>query len=328
MTLFQKTFELVSASDQRAEVTKALDEIRPSSVVVAGYFDPCMRAAAIWAKRNDVPCIMITTTTAGDRWRFALKEVLKGYWCKKYYEALCLPGERSVEYFTGLAYPSHQIWRCPNVVDNAFFESAARHVTGDAASLQKQHQLPERYFLCVARLSPEKNLIGLLKAFANYRNSGGVWDLVIVGSGPEEKKLKSFARDHQLKGAHFVPWKQHHELPVYYALASSFVLPSLSEPWGLVVNEAMACGLPVLVSRRCGCVPELCWLGGNGFDFDPYDHCELKSLMLYMSGPKVDLAAMGRASRKIIADYTPEIWASNLKDCIRTVLDGGEIHRS
>jgi 1,2-diacylglycerol 3-alpha-glucosyltransferase len=320
VTLFQKPFESVSAAEQKAAVTKALEAIRPSSVVVAGYFDPCMRAASKWARHNAIPCIMTTTTTAVDKRRFRLKEALKGFWCRKYYSALCLPGEKSVEYFTRLRYPSHLMWRCPNTVDNAFFESATREVTAEAERIRTRLQLPERYFLTVARLSPEKSLISLLKAFSDYRERGGNWDLVIVGSGPQEPELRGFARDRNLEAAHFVSWKQHYELPAYYALASCFVLPSISEPWGLVVNEAMACGLPVLVSRRCGCQPELARRGVNGFDFDPYNVDELTKLLLRCSGDEMDLVAMGKQSLKIIANYTPETWALSFKDCIFTCL--------
>jgi glycosyltransferase involved in cell wall biosynthesis len=87
----------------------------------------------------------------------------------------------------------------------------------------------------------------------------------------------------------------------------------------LVVNEAMACGLPILISRKCGCQPELCWRGLNGYDFDPLDVSELVGLMARVSGGELDLEAMGEASRQIIAPLTPDGWARVLLDCIETV---------
>ncbi len=82
----------------------------------------------------------------------------------------------------------------------------------------------------------------------------------------------------------------------------------------------MACGLPVLVSRRCGCVPELCLRGTNGYDFDPYDSEGTSSLMLQISGGEIDLKAMGEASRRIVANYATLTWALSLKDCVETML--------
>jgi glycosyltransferase involved in cell wall biosynthesis len=107
-------------------------------------------------------------------------------------------------------------------------------------------------------------------------------------------------------------FKQPKDIANYFSNAICLILPSIYETWGLVVNEAMAAGLPVLVSRACGCAPDLVQEGINGFTFDPYDVDGLARLMVRMSSGEVDLQAMGRASRKIIADWTPEVFAENL----------------
>lgn len=106
------------------------------------------------------------------------------------------------------------------------------------------------------------------------------------------------------------------ELGLYYGLASCLILPSVSETWGLVVNEAMAAGLPVIVSHRCGCVAELVRPGVNGYVVDPLDVEGMARTMGVMSSTLVDCASMGEASRKIVALYTPETWAYSLADCI------------
>ena len=107
-------------------------------------------------------------------------------------------------------------------------------------------------------------------------------------------------------------FKQYGDLPAYYGLAQAFILPSTEEQWGNVVNESMACGLPVLVSTRCGCATTLVRNGVNGFTFDPLDVGGLAKLMLKFSDGEVDLVAMGQASREIIADWTPDTFADNL----------------
>jgi len=190
------------------------------------------------------------------------------------------------------------------------------------AELRKELGLPEHYFVCTARLSPEKNIARLLQAFALYRKNGGKWDLVLVGSGPQEQTLRAMAVRLAPGAIHFAGWQQYPDLPRYYGLASAAVLPSLSEPWGLVVNEAMAAGLPVLVSNRCGCVPELCHNGINGYQFDPKDVKWLAYLMCRTSSGEVDLERMGQASQRIIANFTPETWADALWDCIQVAQSG------
>jgi glycosyltransferase involved in cell wall biosynthesis len=116
-----------------------------------------------------------------------------------------------------------------------------------------------------------------------------------------------------LEGAVLMPgFKQYDELPAYYGLAGAFVLGSTEEQWGLVVNEAMAAGLPVLVSRRCGCAPELVRDGENGFTFDPHDASGLAVLMTEMAADADARAAMGRASRRTISHWAPETFGLNL----------------
>jgi glycosyltransferase involved in cell wall biosynthesis len=124
----------------------------------------------------------------------------------------------------------------------------------------------------------------------------------------------------QLQDVVFAGFHQMDTLSAYYGLASAFILPSLSEPWGLVVNEAMAAGLPVLVSHRCGCVPELVRSGLNGYVFDPYDIDGLARLMGVMSSETAMANKMGEASRRIVGSYTPETWAETLVDCIERTM--------
>jgi glycosyltransferase involved in cell wall biosynthesis len=111
----------------------------------------------------------------------------------------------------------------------------------------------------------------------------------------------------------FAGLKTSSETTPYYAFAKCFILPSTREPWGLVVNEAMASGLPVLVSERCGCAEDLVDPRRNGFLFNPTQDGDLTGRMMYMSTlDQSALDAMGRRSREIIAVYSPEQWASEV----------------
>jgi glycosyltransferase involved in cell wall biosynthesis len=108
-------------------------------------------------------------------------------------------------------------------------------------------------------------------------------------------------------------FKQHAELPNYYGLAKAFILASTSETWGLVVNEALASSLPVLISDHCGCVEDLLVHGRNGFRFNPYDVENLSRLMQRLASPETDLVAMGRVSGEIVAKWSPDAWADSLQ---------------
>jgi glycosyltransferase involved in cell wall biosynthesis len=144
---------------------------------------------------------------------------------------------------------------------------------------------------------------------------------VLLGDGPLRETLNSQLSTLNLHGhVHLPGFKQYDELPVYYALASAFVHPSTTEQWGLVVNEAIASGLPVIVSERCGCVPEL--VNGNGFVFDPTDEHELASLLLKMATlSDDDRRRFADASYKIAANFAPERFGDGLERAVAMAME-------
>jgi glycosyltransferase involved in cell wall biosynthesis len=115
-------------------------------------------------------------------------------------------------------------------------------------------------------------------------------------------------------------FKQYPDLRAYYGLASAFVHASTTEPWGLVVNEAMASGLPVLVSNRCGCAPDLVRDGVNGFTFDPGNVEQLAHLMLKVSTLNYQLSTFSVASRRIVASWGADRFASGLHQAAEAAL--------
>jgi glycosyltransferase involved in cell wall biosynthesis len=203
-------------------------------------------------------------------------------------------------------------------VDNEHFATKADHARSQEDTLREQFDLPWRYFLYVGRLAREKNLARLLAAYSQYRQSASSkpWGLVVLGSGPSEDELKAMVVKQQIEGVHWIGFKQSDKLPTYYGLASCLILPSTSEPWGLVINEAMAAGVPILASDRCGAGAELVWPGVNGYLFLSHDIGSLSRVMQRISSTGVDLEAMRRAARESVACYTPQNWARALGDCI------------
>jgi 1,2-diacylglycerol 3-alpha-glucosyltransferase len=112
---------------------------------------------------------------------------------------------------------------------------------------------------------------------------------------------------------HLPGFQQYPDLPAYYGLAGAFIHASTTEQWGLVVNEAMACGLPVLVSNRCGCAPDLVQEGKNGYTFDPTNVAQLASLLLKLSNFQLlELSNLSSTSQRIIGDWGPERFATGL----------------
>ena len=294
-------------------VWRSLNRLRPSAVLVPGWATAPALAAAAWAKLHFKRSILMSETTATDHRRVWWKELPKRLLICSLFDSAIAGGKPHARYLVHLGLDPGQIARYYDVVDNRFYQEETDHAR-QAPELRQAAGLPERYFLYVGRLSPEKNLSVLLTAFARYRANGGTWSLVLVGDGPERVALERQSRESGIR-AHvtFAGLKAARETVPHYAFAGCFVLPSSREPWGLVVNEAMASGLPVIVSNRCGCAEDLVEPGGNGYLFDPASEAELADRMLSISqSSEAAIQGMGRRSREIVASYSPANWAAEV----------------
>ena len=291
---------------------RKLNELRPSSVLVPGWYTIPALAAALWAKLHGSRSILMSETTRGDHARVWWKEIIKRLLIKSLFDYSIAGGAPHRRYLIQLGFPVERIGLFYDVVDNTFYQEATeltRRFTRRAVM-----DLPTNYFLYVGRFAPEKNLSTLIRAFVAYRERGGTWSLVLVGDGPDrediEKQSRSLGIDGQVR---FTGLKTTKETIPYYAFAGCFVLPSIREPWGLVVNEAMASSLPVIVSSRCGCAEDLVQPGKNGFLFDPLSEDELAERMLAIStASSTVVAEMRRRSQEIIAGFSPQHWAAEV----------------
>lgn len=292
-----------------------LDHYRPASVAIVGWSFNWSLGALSWCLKNGVPAILLSDSTAISNPRPWWKECIKQRLVKLYTVALVAGGPQR-DYVASLGVPTDRIFRAWDVVDNDHYISRSDEARRNAGQMRQNYQLPENYFLSVSRFVDMKNVLRLVEAYASYRATAGehAWKLVMIGDGPLKPQVLELQRRFNLGNDLILPgWKQYPDLPVYYGLAGAFVLASTREPWGLVVNEAMASGLPVLISERCGCSKDLVTDGRNGFTFDPCNVGQLTALLARMAGSKTDRAAMGAASREIISHWSPEVWAENLK---------------
>lgn len=246
-------------------------------------------------------------------WKEAIKRRIVGL-----YSAALVGGQRHVEYLVELGMPQERIFTGYDVVDNDYFGQRTAEIRNAKFEFRNKRGLPENYFLASARFIEKKNLFTLIEAYAEYRRRSEIaakvpWDLVVLGDGPLRETLKSQVSTLNLnEHVHLQGFEPYDELPVYYALAKAFVHASATEQWGLVVNEAVASGLPVMVSDRCGCVPEL--INGNGFTFDPTNEDELPARLLEMASlSDEERERLGDNSHRIAANFGPERFGEGLE---------------
>lgn len=310
-----RTFDDISPQEMFDAVTARLDALQPDAVAIHSYSFPDARACLTWCRTNRRVAIIMTDSQEDDAprvgWRERIKQVLV-----RQYDAAVVAGTPQRAYLEKLGMPPGHIFYGYDVVDNDYFANAAEAVRADPQAWREAggEHTPAPFFLAVSRFLPYKNLDGLLHAYRDYRGRTHTpWPLVVVGDGPERARLETLVADLQLEGCVALPgFVQVDRLPGYYALAGALVHPSFRDTWGLVINEAMATGLPVLVSDRAGCAQDLVDPGRNGHRFDPSDLARLADLLTELSAPTTDRAALGEASRQLIADWSLERFAASI----------------
>lgn len=303
-----------------------LEQLKPDVLVIPGWGYPIARTALKWAKQHRIPAILMSESKWDDEPRRWWKEKLKSLLYTRKFQAALVGGQLHKDYLVSLGMSEKAIFLGYDVVDNAYFTEQAQQARQNPAATRQQHpQIPDRpYFMAVTRFIPRKNILRLIEAFAQYRQTTPLdqaWDLVICGSGQESANISKCIQAHHLENHVYLPGFQTYQaIPYWFGLASAFIHPALSEQWGLVVNEALAAGLPAIVSERCGCYPELILEGVNGFGFDPEDANHLAQLMEQISSGHANLEEMRQAALTHIQKFSSDRFGQGLVQAIEFAL--------
>jgi glycosyltransferase involved in cell wall biosynthesis len=294
-------------------VLSALRRARPEVIVCGGYNYLAAWQALRWARRNRVQFLLWCESTAGDcRGEHALMESLKESFLRGC-DGFVVPGRSALEYVQSLGAPLGRVFVAPNAVDTNLFATGERTVRGNAERVRRQLGLPARYFLFVGRLVEAKGVFDLLEAYS--RLTGDVRSevgLVFAGDGAERAELETLARDIYPGTVHFPGFVHRDDLASYYGLAECFVLPTHTDPWGLVVNEAMACGLPVICTDVAGCAADL--VKSNGRLVEAGNVIQLAEAMREIAGDTGLRSSMSRESANLIRNYSPESCAAGIAE--------------
>ncbi|HEX3581797.1 MAG TPA: glycosyltransferase family 4 protein, partial [Thermoanaerobaculia bacterium] len=186
----------------------------------------------------------------------------------------------------------------PWAVDNSRFAEAS------PGALRERYGIAQDavVILFSAKLVGRKDPMTLLRAFEamTHRSRAA---LVFMGNGELRGALEAYARERHIENAHFIGFINQGEIPAHYAMSNVFVLPSLYEPRGAVINEAMACGLPVIVTDRCGSIGDIVQENDNAFLYPAGDAGALRDTLDKIVSDDALRARMGERSREIIADW-------------------------
>jgi glycosyltransferase involved in cell wall biosynthesis len=295
------------------KVAGALRKANPDVIVCGGYNYLASWQALRWDRRNHVPFLLWCESTANDhRSGHRMVESLKKNFFDKC-DGCVVPGTAAAEYARQMGVSSEHIFIAPNAVDNELFASRADNARRNAPRIRAELNLPAHYFLFSGRLVKSKGVFELWEAYGSLNeNLRSQFGLVFAGDGPLRSELESIAKSICPGTLRFAGFKQRDELASYYGLADCLVFPTHSDPWGLVVNEAMACGLPVICGQAAGCVADL--VKSNGRLIDSRNVDQLVHAMKEVASDAELRRQMSRESLKIISNYSPDICAAGIAE--------------
>jgi len=301
----------------------ALNQLSPEVIICGGYNYAASWEALLWARRHGAEFILWSESNRQDaRAERAWVESLKAYFVSRC-DRFVVPGKTSFEYLSFLGSPEASIFTAPNAVDNAFFAAEAENVKTRAREFRDKLELPSRFILFVGRLVPEKGVFDLLEAYAKLdsglRSEVG---LVFAGDGVSRDELAQGAKRIKPGTVCFPGFAQREDLAALYALAEALVLPTHSDPWGLVVNEAMACGLPIIVSSVAGCAADLVEDGWNGYIVPPRSSEKLSVAIASLLHHADVKQRMSARSLERIQNYSPQACADGLAAAATSAVTG------
>ena len=295
----------LSGREVRREINRAFEHIDVDVMVVNGWSSTESLAALGWCTRRGVPRVVISDSQYIDSRRRFWKEAMKRFFLAQCHSGFT-GGSPHIRYLESLGFPAkHCVVGC-DVIDNELFLPVLRrrleeHVEEAPSTME---------LLSCLRLLKIKNVPAVLQALSRVKIP---WRWTLAGDGPERgsilKIIRSLGLEDRVVTLGAAPYTS---IGGLYDKASVYLQPSLSESWGLAVNEAMASGLPVLVSRQCGCHEDLVLDGVNGYTFDPRSIDDLVSALERMWRRRDEWSEMGLQSSRIIRFWSLDLFSGSL----------------
>lgn len=281
-----------------AEIESAVKDFAPDAILTSGWADKGYLGICRRMRNAGVPVIAGCDT----QWKGSVRQIAagltSGLHVQKAIDVLWVSGERQAALARALGYSGASIWDGYYACDWSMFAKTDEAPPNDGA------EKPDPYFLYVGRYVEVKGLDTLAEAYAKYRETVETpWKLICAGAGPLGPMLQD-------AGAEDLGFVQPQDLPEIMRAAGAFVLPSRFEPWGVVVQEAAASGLPLVLSDQVGAGVHLMRSHWNGFGFPAGSADRLADALVSMHNlSEQKRAEMARNSFQLSRQYTPERWA-------------------
>lgn len=286
-------------------------------IMIHGYIHPFERQVLKAARRRGIPVLQrgefSDIVSFGSSRGLAKHMVREAYlrWFYRQVSRFCYIGELARNHLRRRGVADEQMFFAPYSVDGSMFESFCEKIDGQAARRQLGIPREQTVLLFSGKMIPRKAPLLLIEALERLGAPPTV-TLVMLGSGEMYEEV--VRRGQQVLGERFLApgFVNQSQLGPYFRAADLFVLPARSETWGLVVNEAMHCGLPVVVGSNVGCHRNLILPGQTGEVFEDGDVRDLAARLASLLDRPSQLAAMGQNAKSHIANYSTQVSAQGI----------------
>ncbi|MDX2111076.1 MAG: glycosyltransferase [Verrucomicrobiota bacterium] len=306
---------------------KLLNVIKPNVIFTPGYSGVYAWISLCWAKiYNSTTCIMFETQY-NDFKRQYYKEIIKKILIGMY-DLGFAGGATHLEYLNKLGMRIDRIVTGYDSVNNEYYSNIKHDTVSSLESWRKRLNIEKSFFLSIGRMIPKKGFNNLLKAYKIYlsiceRNCICPYDLIIIGDGPERNNIAKEIASASISNYVIMPGYLTSDITSrYLSMASVFIMPSIyAEQWGLVINEAMAAGVPVIASNICGATHDLIEDGITGFTYEPMDVNTLANIMYKLSIDEELRIRIAKAGRERVDKYSVENFAIQFSKIITMAND-------
>lgn len=281
------------------------------AVLLHGYAYAADVLAFLAARSRGIPVFLRSETHMGLRrqpWKRRLRDGVLSV-AYRFVDRFLAIGTANREYYRALGVPSEKIFDVPYTVDNDRFMKVSTLSQDERAAMRQRFGLPvdRPVVLFASKFIPRKHPEDVIRAIARLRDEGVDASLLMVGTGEMDAALKALVVEYNLGDrVVFGGFVNQTELPRVYAASDVFVLPAESEPWGLIVNEVMCAGVPVVVAEEVGCVPDLVHDGRTGLLMRAGDVPALAAALRRLLTGDAERLDMGRRARDLIGGWSYE----------------------
>ena len=305
-------------------IAQALQEGGFDALLVCGWALKSYLQGIAAARRLDMPVLV-----RGDSHLLTPRRRLKA-WAKqaayprllRFFDAALYVGQNSLAYYRHYGYPSERLHFSPHCVDTGWFAARATPQAREALRADLSIAEASRAIAFAGKLVERKRPLDLIEAAAQCRAGGCEIEVIMAGDGPMREAVLARAAQLGVR-LHFLGFRNQSEMPAVYAACDGLALPSSGqETWGLVANEAQACGRPVVVSDQCGCAPDLAADRDTGRIFETGNVGALASALADLPTG----AAAQKALASLVRRYSVGAAAEGIEAALSSCLERASFH--